>query len=79
MAIKSNPALHDFPMVTISNWWNFATQSWDGRTTPPQTDDEARQYIPQDAPAQQIYRIHRELGEDVLHALLKTLEMMPRK
>lgn len=62
----------------ISHWWNYKTQSWDARSTPPQTDEEAVMYIMQDVPAQQIYRIHRELGLDVLHAMLEVLSAQER-
>lgn len=59
---------------TLSQWWNYKTRQYDSRASAPLTDEEARQYIEQNEAAQAIYNIHRELGLDVLHALLETLK-----
>lgn len=53
--------------------FNSVTQKMDYRDMPTH-DDEAVQYIPQDVAAQNIYRIRREMGDDILHALLYVLE-----
>ena len=56
------------------SWYNYVTGEYVGFKRP-ETDEEAMQYIPQVDPALNIYRCYRELSDDSLHALVKTLEI----
>lgn len=54
-------------------WYNWKTNDYDYRDAP-QTDEEAKQYIRQDIASQGLYDLRREMGDDVLHAILYVLE-----
>jgi len=40
----------------------------------PATDEEAIKYIPQISAAQNLYYIYREIGEDIIEAMIKVLQ-----
>lgn len=54
-------------------WYNYVTQDHDALGSSPTTDEQAVKYVPQIEAAQAIYRLRRELGDDVIHAMLYTL------
>jgi hypothetical protein len=60
----------------IIMWYNYATQTYDPCTGVPTTDAVARQYIPQHQYAQDVYRIHRDLGESIPQAMLAVLTII---
>lgn len=55
----------------MNMYYNFKTQQFDNRQ--PDTDEIAKELISQDPAAQAIYEIHRELGDSIRVAMLKTL------
>jgi len=63
----------DFSLFeTKPSWHDFTTDDWS--TEGPVTDEVAKRYISQDKAVQMLYDCHRALGEDIEHALIKTLE-----
>jgi hypothetical protein len=54
------------------SWYNFTTGEYDQLSVPP-TDEQARQFIPQDPSVQQLYTLYRQ-DMDVKHAMVKVLE-----
>lgn len=56
-------------------WYNFRTQQIDIQAQAPSTDAEAVQYIWQDAEAQELYRVYRDMGCSVLDAMANVLKV----
>jgi hypothetical protein len=53
-------------------WWDFVAQDF-VELDEPTTDEQAKRFIPQWPPALSLYDAYRANGEDILHALIKTL------
>lgn len=57
--------------MSSTSWWNNATKQYDHRD--PVTDEIARQYIPQNDPAQNLYNLYRDSGMSILKAMANVL------
>jgi hypothetical protein len=53
----------------VKPWYNFVTGEMS--ETPPDTDEQARQYLSQRPSAQMLYEIYREMGYDIVHAMIE--------
>jgi hypothetical protein len=65
------PSLPDVP--SSSGWHNFATGQIDYRTAPT-TDEEAKQYLPQQPAALNLYDLYRLRGDSVEDAAIAVLK-----
>lgn len=52
-------------------WFNMATG--ETSTQPPDTDEIAKQYIPQIPAVQGIYQVHRSMGKSITEAMIEAL------
>ena len=61
-------------MNTKLAWFNYKTESYDYLDGLPETDEQAKLYIPQIDAAQRIFEIKRMMGEDIVNSMLYVLE-----
>jgi hypothetical protein len=69
MPISTTPP----PFESMSGWHNFATGQTDWRDSAPATDEEAKQYLPQDMAVQNLYSLYRQRGDSVEDAAIAVL------
>ena len=62
--------------MNIRFWHNLKTGEIDMRDKPVETDEEAKQYIPQHSACQGLYDCYRLKGLSVSDAMIKVLEIV---
>jgi hypothetical protein len=66
----------DVPQNQSHGWHNFATGQTDWRDSIPATDEEAKQYLPQDPAALNLYDLYRLRGDSIEDAFIATLRAL---
>ena len=61
------------PHGYLGKWFNYKTGDYDAKDLAPQTDAEAKLYIPQHKAVQGIFECRRFMGDSILEAMAYAL------